>query len=102
MSNLLVESNLSNFLSVLQVSYDAGIPIVECLRLAGLTLDNYFLRDSDWVAIKNLDEDDEFKTDFDIEQKKEIQKKKEEMKKLKSKERSKKVYEKPLRIKLDD
>ena len=63
---------------------------------------NYFLRDSDWVAIKNLDEDDEFKTDFDIEQKKEIQKKKEEMKKLKSKERSKKVYEKPLRIKLDD
>ena len=46
LSDLLVESNLSNFLSVLQVSYDAGIPIVECLRLAALTLDNYFLRDS--------------------------------------------------------
>ena len=51
LSNLLVESNLSNFLSVLQVSYDAGIPIVECLRLAGLTLDNYFLRDSVGRAI---------------------------------------------------
>lgn len=51
LSNLLVESNLSNFLSVLQVSYDAGIPIVECLRLAGLTLDNYFLRESVTKAI---------------------------------------------------
>ena len=51
LSDLLVESNLSNFLSVLQVSYDAGIPIVECLRLAGLTLDNYFLRESVGRAI---------------------------------------------------
>ena len=51
LSSLLTESNLSNFLSVLQVSYDAGIPIVECLRLAGLTLDNYFLRDSVGKAI---------------------------------------------------
>ena len=46
LKSLLIESNLSNFLSVLQVSYDAGIPIVECLRLAGLTLDNYHLREN--------------------------------------------------------
>ena len=51
LSNLLIESNLSNFLAVLQVSYDAGIPIVECLRLAGLTLDNFTLRDSVSKAI---------------------------------------------------
>lgn len=46
LNGLLIESNLSNFLSVLQVSYDAGIPIVDCLSLSGLTLDNYFLRTS--------------------------------------------------------
>lgn len=51
LSNLLVEANLSNFLSVLQVGYDAGIPIVECLRLAALTLDNFFLKDSVSKAI---------------------------------------------------
>ncbi len=51
LSNLLIDSNLSNFLSVLQVSYDAGIPIVECLRLAGLTLDNFSLKDSVGRAI---------------------------------------------------
>ena len=63
---------------------------------------NYFLRDSDWVAIKNLDEDDDFKTEYDIEQQKEIKKKKEELKKLKLKEKAgKKNYEKPLRIQLD-
>ena len=50
-NSLLVESNLSNFLSVLQVSYDAGIPIVECLRLAGLTLDNQHLRENVSKAI---------------------------------------------------
>ena len=26
---------------------------------------NYCLRDSDWIAIKNLDEDDVFETDYD-------------------------------------
>lgn len=51
LSDLLVDGNLSNFLSVLQVSYDSGIPIVECLRLAALTLDNYFLRESVGKAI---------------------------------------------------
>ena len=64
---------------------------------------NYNLRDSDWIAIKNLDEDDIFCTQFDLIQQKEIQKRKEELKKLKIQEKnSKKSYEKPLRIKLDD
>ena len=64
---------------------------------------NYSLRDSDWVAIINLDNDDNFNTNYDIIQQNEIKKKKEELKKLKIQERnSKKNYEKPLRIKLDD
>ena len=64
---------------------------------------NYTLRDSDWIAIINLDNDDNFFTDFDIVEQNEIKKRKEELKKLKLKEKnSKKNYEKPLRIKLDD
>lgn len=35
----------SNFISVMQVSYDAGIPIVECLHLAILTITNDVLRE---------------------------------------------------------
>ena len=64
---------------------------------------NYTLRDSDWIAIINLDEDEIFVTKYDLEQQNEIKKRKEELKKLKIKEKnSKKNYEKPLRIKLDD
>ena len=64
---------------------------------------NYSLRDSDWIAIINLDNDDNFNTNYDIIQQNEIKKKKEELKKLKIQERnSKKNYEKTLRIKLDD
>ena len=64
---------------------------------------NYTIRDSDWIAIINLDNDDNFSTEYDIMQQNEIKKKKEELKKLKIKEKSsKKGYEKPLRIKLDD
>ena len=40
LSNLILYSNYSNFLSVLSVSYDAGIPIVDCLHLAVTTLEN--------------------------------------------------------------
>lgn len=36
-------SDFSNFIAVLQVAYDAGVPIVECLHLANLTLVNYIL-----------------------------------------------------------
>ena len=38
LSNLILYSNYSNFLSVISVSYEAGIPIVDCLHLANITL----------------------------------------------------------------
>lgn len=41
---LLVQySNFANFLAVMQVAYDAGVPILECLYLANLTLSNHTL-----------------------------------------------------------
>ena len=43
-SNLILYSNYSNFLSVLSVAYDAGIPIVDCLHLAVITLENSVLK----------------------------------------------------------
>lgn len=39
-------ANYSNFLAVLQVAYDAGIPVVNSLYLANLTLDNIVLREA--------------------------------------------------------
>lgn len=44
LNNLILYSNFSNFLSVLSVSYDAGIPIVDCLHLGVITLTNSVLR----------------------------------------------------------
>lgn len=44
LNNLMLYSNYSNFLSVLSVSYDAGIPIVDCLHLGVVTLTNSVLR----------------------------------------------------------
>lgn len=44
LSNLILYSNYSNFLSVLSVAYDAGIPIVDCLHLAVITLENSVLK----------------------------------------------------------
>ena len=44
-SNMLISANFSNFLSVVQVSYDAGIPVVDCLHLGVITLTNSLLRD---------------------------------------------------------
>lgn len=46
LNSLMRFSNYSNFMAVLQVSYDAGIPVVNCLYLANLTLDNIVLRES--------------------------------------------------------
>lgn len=46
LSELMKFSNFSNFLAVLQVAYDAGIPVVNSLYLANLTLDNVVLRDA--------------------------------------------------------
>ena len=44
LNNLILYSNYSNFLSVLSVSYDAGIPIVDCLHLGVVTLTNSVLK----------------------------------------------------------
>ena len=44
LNNLIMYSNYSNFLSVLSVSYDAGIPIVDCLHLGVITLTNSVLK----------------------------------------------------------
>ena len=43
-SDLLQFSNFSNFIAVMQVAYDAGVPIIECLYLANMTLTNYTLK----------------------------------------------------------
>jgi len=43
--DLIQFSNFSNFISVMQVAYDAGVPIVDCLYLANVTLTNFTLQD---------------------------------------------------------
>lgn len=43
LNNLIMYSNYSNFMSVLSVSYDAGIPVVDCLHLGIITLTNSVL-----------------------------------------------------------
>ena len=40
---LIQYANFANFLAVMQVAYDAGVPILECLYLANLTLSNHTL-----------------------------------------------------------
>ena len=42
--DLVQYSNYSNFIAVLQVAYDAGVPIIECLYLSNLTLTNNTLK----------------------------------------------------------
>ncbi len=44
LSEMFKFSNFSNFMAVLQVSYEAGIPIVDCLFLANLTMENFILQ----------------------------------------------------------
>ncbi len=44
LTDLLQFSDFSNFIAVMQVAYDAGVPIVECLVLANLTLTNHTLK----------------------------------------------------------
>ena len=44
LAKILKFSNFSNFIAVLQVSYEAGIPIVDCLFLANLTMENHTLK----------------------------------------------------------
>lgn len=43
LSKLIQYANFANFLAVMQVAYDAGVPILECLYLATLTLTNHTL-----------------------------------------------------------
>lgn len=43
-NNLILYSNFSNFLSVMSVSYEAGIPVVDCLYLAVITLTNSVMK----------------------------------------------------------
>ena len=44
LSDLIQYSNFANFIAVMQVAYDAGVPIIECLYLANMTLTNYTLK----------------------------------------------------------
>ena len=46
LKDLVLFSNLSNFIAVMQVAYDAGIPVVDCLYLSSITLTNYTLQDN--------------------------------------------------------
>jgi type IV pilus assembly protein PilC len=50
-NNLILYSNYSNFLSVMSVSYEAGIPIVDCLHLANITLTNSVLKNKMTAAV---------------------------------------------------
>ena len=45
LSNLILYSNYSNFMSVMSVSYEAGIPVVDCLHLGIITLTNSTMRE---------------------------------------------------------
>ncbi|MCQ2753430.1 MAG: type II secretion system F family protein [bacterium] len=51
LNNMILYSNYSNFMSVLSVSYDAGIPIVDCLHLGVITLNNSVMRNKMSSAI---------------------------------------------------
>ncbi len=53
-SDLIKSAAFSNFLTVLQISYDAGIPILDCLYLARTTLSNFVLNDAIKVSIKKM------------------------------------------------
>ena len=45
LTDLIQFSNFANFIAVMQVAYDAGVPIVECLYLSNLTLTNFTLKE---------------------------------------------------------
>ena len=44
--NLLKYGDFANYLAVLQVAYEAGVPIVNCLTLASLTVTNNLIRNA--------------------------------------------------------
>ncbi len=43
LTDLMQYSNFANFIAVMQVAYEAGVPILECLYLANVTLTNHTL-----------------------------------------------------------
>ncbi|MBO6087470.1 type II secretion system F family protein [bacterium] len=53
-SDLLQFANFSNFIAVMQVAYDAGVPIIECLYLANMTLTNYTLKSKVEIATEKV------------------------------------------------
>ena len=53
-SDLMKAASFSNFLTVLQIAYDAGIPIIECLYLSRTTLSNSVMQDAIKVSIKKM------------------------------------------------
>ncbi len=53
-SDMLKSAAFSNFLTVLQIAYDAGIPIIECLYLSRTTLSNYVMQDAIKISIKKM------------------------------------------------
>ena len=53
-SNLIMYSNFANFMAVLQVSYDAGVPIVDSLYLSIITLTNDKLQKKIGYAIDKV------------------------------------------------
>lgn len=53
-SDLIKAAAFSNFLTVLQIAYDAGIPIIECLYLSRTTLSNSVMYDAIQVSIKKM------------------------------------------------
>ena len=53
-SDLVKAAAFSNFLTVLQIAYDAGIPIIECLYLSRTTLSNFVLNDAIKISIKKM------------------------------------------------
>ncbi len=53
-SDLVKAAAFSNFLTVLQIAYDAGIPIIECLYLSRTTLSNTVMQDAIKQSIKKM------------------------------------------------
>ncbi len=53
-SELVKASSFSNFLTVMQIGYDAGIPILDCLYLSRTTLSNSVMQDAIRISIKRM------------------------------------------------
>ncbi len=53
-SDLVKAAAFSNFLTVLQIAYDAGIPIIECLFLSKTTFSNSVMQDAMKISIKKM------------------------------------------------